>query len=186
MQFNLALLDLGGLPTSNFSLVNPPAGNVLTLAPGSESTLQVRFSPTATGAQVAELDFTAMGGGDAPPSVSLDGTGTNTDPLTQPGVQSDCTIVGTPGGDRLTGTAGQDVICALGGADKINGQGARDVMRGNGGRDRIKDTSGRDKLLGQGGKDRLNARDGHRRDVLIDGPKRDRIVKDKGDRARSR
>jgi hypothetical protein len=105
MQFNLDILDLRGLPTSGFSLVNPPAGNILTVAPESESTLQVRFSPTADGARLAELGFTAVGGGDAPPSVSLDGTGTNTDPFTQPDVQPDCTIAGTPRGERLTGTS---------------------------------------------------------------------------------
>jgi Ca2+-binding RTX toxin-like protein len=184
LQLQLDILDLLGLPTTDFEIVNPPLGNILTVAPGGVSTVQVRFSPDANGVQLAELGFTAVGSSVALQSVGLDGTGTDNDPLVQPGVQSDCTIVGTPRGERLTGTTGRDTICALGGPDKVNGQLASDKMRGGGGSDRIKDTAGRDKLYGQGGRDWLNARDAHRRDLLVGGAKRDTIIKDKGDRVR--
>ncbi len=173
--------------------------NGLTVAAGGTNTFTVAFDPNAAGTRDAVLSLTeqTVDGiigrtitlvgetGQTVTGINLSGTGSQTDPFSQPGVQSDCTIVGTNNGELLTGTNGKDVICALGGADRINGRGASDVMRGGSGNDRIKDTRGKDKLLGQGGRDTLNARDGNRGDLLKGGAGRDKAIKDRGDRARS-
>lgn len=94
-----------------------------------------------------------------------------------------CTIVGTPGNDRLVGTRGNDVICGLGGNDVIRGGGGDDVIDGGAGRDRLIGGPGRDVLLGLAGADRLvggRGRDllfgGRGRDLLRGGPGIDRLV----------
>lgn len=66
-----------------------------------------------------------------------------------------CTIVGTPGADRITGTSGNDVICGLGGDDVVFGAGGRDAIDGANGRDRLTGATGGDLLLGLRGGDRL-------------------------------
>jgi Ca2+-binding RTX toxin-like protein len=67
-----------------------------------------------------------------------------------------CTIVGTPGHDRITGTSGNDVICGLGGHDVISGAAGRDAIDGANGADRLTGALGGDLLLGLRGADRLN------------------------------
>lgn len=54
-----------------------------------------------------------------------------------------CTIVGTPGSDRISGTAKNDTICGAGGADLITAAGGDDRVEGTG------------RLLGGPGKDSL-------------------------------
>jgi acetyl esterase/lipase len=71
-----------------------------------------------------------------------------------------CTIVGTPGKDRLVGTDGDDIICGLGGNDIIHGRAGDDILYGG---------DGNDDLLGEQGKD-----------VLVGGPGRDRALGGKG------
>lgn len=75
-----------------------------------------------------------------------------------------CTIVGTPGADRLVGTRRTDVICGLGGKDTIIGRGGNDrivsgagndVIRGGAGRDVVNGGPGIDTLTGEGGQDEL-------------------------------
>jgi hypothetical protein len=66
-----------------------------------------------------------------------------------------CTIVGTPGRDRITGSTGNDVICGLGGNDKIRGRGGRDLIDGGSGNDRLYGSGGKDTLAGLAGKDRV-------------------------------
>lgn len=75
-----------------------------------------------------------------------------------------CTIVGTPGADRLVGTKRADVICGLGGNDTIFGKGGNDrvvsgagndVVRGGTGSDVVDGGSGRDTLSGEVGRDEL-------------------------------
>lgn len=58
-----------------------------------------------------------------------------------------CTIVGTPGPDRLVGTARADVICGLGGRDVIFGRGGGDILRGGRGRDVLRGDAGDDRLV---------------------------------------
>lgn len=94
-----------------------------------------------------------------------------------------CTIVGTPGNDRLVGTPGRDVICGLGGNDIIRGLGGNDRLIGGPGNDTIYGGAGsdvliggpgRDVLRGEGGSDLLDARDRVRgNDVTDGGPGRD-------------
>ncbi len=74
-----------------------------------------------------------------------------------------CTIVGTPGDDRLTGT-GDDVICGLDGDDRILAGPGDDVVLGGGGDDVLLGGPGRDRLLGEGGRDRIDGGPG--RDAL--------------------
>lgn len=74
-----------------------------------------------------------------------------------------CTIVGTPGDDRLTGT-GDDVICGLDGDDRILAGPGDDVVLGGGGDDVVFGGPGADRLLGEGGRDRLDGGPG--RDAL--------------------
>jgi hypothetical protein len=109
-----------------------------------------------------------------------------------------CTIVGTPGADRLVGTRRSDVICGLGGNDTINGKGGHDrvisgrgndtvrggsgsdvvdggpgtdVLRGEGGRDALVGGAGADELSGGGGQDDLHGDPGD--DHLDGGPEPD-------------
>jgi Ca2+-binding RTX toxin-like protein len=85
-----------------------------------------------------------------------------------------CTIVGTPGADRLVGTDGRDVICGRGGNDTIVGKRGNDVLDGGAGRDRLLGGAGRDRLAGRGGVDRLDG--GAGRDRLLGGAGRDLLV----------
>ncbi len=84
-----------------------------------------------------------------------------------------CTIVGTPGSDRIQGTSGIDVICGLGGNDVVAGRGGRDLIDGGDGNDRLRGTSGADVLLGLRGSDRLAG--GAGRDGAGGGQGRDRL-----------
>jgi hypothetical protein len=83
-----------------------------------------------------------------------------------------CTVVGTPGNDKLRGTARSDVICGLGGNDTLTGRGGNDVLdggRGNdslnggGGSDTLTGSSGHDVLTGGTGNDTLEGSDGQDR-----------------------
>jgi Ca2+-binding RTX toxin-like protein len=74
-----------------------------------------------------------------------------------------CTILGTPGADRIRGSTGNDVICGLGGNDKINGRGGRDIIDGGSGNDRLKGSKGNDILAGLKGRDRLKGGSGNDR-----------------------
>jgi RTX calcium-binding nonapeptide repeat (4 copies) len=96
--------------------------------------------------------------------------------------RKDCTIIGTPGKDRIVGSRGNDVICGLGGNDRITGQGGIDLVDTGAGADRITASgggdvvaglAGRDNLLGNGSGDRLGG--GAGRDRLAGGPGKDRI-----------
>ena len=66
-----------------------------------------------------------------------------------------CTIVGTPGPDRIVGTPGDDVICARGGDDVVHGGGGNDIIYGGRGDDRLYGGRGDDRLYGGKGDDRL-------------------------------
>lgn len=66
-----------------------------------------------------------------------------------------CTIVGTPGADRLVGTAHADVICGRGGADKLQGREGDDRLFGGPGRDLLVGGPGDDVLRGEAGDDVL-------------------------------
>jgi Ca2+-binding RTX toxin-like protein len=76
---------------------------------------------------------------------------------------SKCTIVGTPGNDRITGSRGNDVICGLGGNDVIKGGGGRDIVDGADGNDRLSGGASGDLLLGLRGRDRLDGGTGNDR-----------------------
>jgi Ca2+-binding RTX toxin-like protein len=98
-------------------------------------------------------------------------------PRTADGRAVRCTIVGTPGPDRLRAGPGRDVICGLGGADRISGGGGPDlilggagddVLLGGGGDDVLEGGPGRDELLGGTGADRLHG--GLGADALLGGP----------------
>jgi len=67
-----------------------------------------------------------------------------------------CTIIGTPGNDRITGSPGRDVICGLGGNDVVNGGGASDVIDGANGNDRLSGKAGGDVMVGLRGRDMLS------------------------------
>jgi Ca2+-binding RTX toxin-like protein len=84
-----------------------------------------------------------------------------------------CTVVGTPGADRIKGTRGNDVICGLGGNDVIAGGGGIDIIDGANGNDRLAGGAGKDKLIGLRGKDRLNGNAGN--DRVGGGAGRDRV-----------
>jgi Ca2+-binding RTX toxin-like protein len=123
----------------------------------------------------------------------------------------ECTIVGTPGADRIRGTTANDVICGLGGNDSISGRrgrdvidtgdgddkaignkggdmilglGGKDLVRARKGKDRIGGGAGKDKLRGQGNADLLAARDGSRDLVHGGASHRDRARVDRIDRVR--
>jgi Ca2+-binding RTX toxin-like protein len=76
---------------------------------------------------------------------------------------SRCTIVGTPGNDRIRGSTRNDVICGLGGNDAINGGRGRDIIDGGNGNDRLSGSSSGDLLLGLRGRDRLDGGSGNDR-----------------------
>jgi Ca2+-binding RTX toxin-like protein len=85
-----------------------------------------------------------------------------------------CTILGTPGKDRIRGTRGNDVICGLGGSDRIAGGRGRDVIDGANGGDRLNGAAGADLLLGLRGRDRL--RGGSGKDRAGSGAASDRLA----------
>lgn len=89
-----------------------------------------------------------------------------------------CTIVGTPGKDRVKGTRGNDVICGLGGNDVLNGAGGKDIIDGARGRDRLTGAGAKDKLIGLAGNDRENGGGG--KDQLGGGAGKDRLTGGKG------
>jgi hypothetical protein len=84
-----------------------------------------------------------------------------------------CTIVGTPGPDRLVGTGRRDVICSFGNRDVIRAKGGRDIVLGARGRDRILGGPGRDRLKGGPGGDKLAGGGGN--DEIKGGRGRDRL-----------
>jgi hypothetical protein len=68
-------------------------------------------------------------------------------------LQSECTVLGTPGADTLIGGATADLICGLGGDDDIDAGDGDDVVLGGDGNDRIHGGAGFDCLAGQAGED---------------------------------
>jgi Ca2+-binding RTX toxin-like protein len=84
-----------------------------------------------------------------------------------------CTIIGTPGGDRIRGSSGNDVICGLGGNDVVIGGGGSDLIDGGDGNDRLSGSSGADVMVGLRGRDRLAG--GAGRDGAGGGQGRDRL-----------
>jgi hypothetical protein len=68
-------------------------------------------------------------------------------------VQSQCTVLGTPGPDTLIGGATADLLCGLGGDDDIDGGDGEDVLLGGDGDDRLAGGPGFDCLAGQEGED---------------------------------
>ena len=74
-----------------------------------------------------------------------------------------CTVVGTPGDDRLVGTRRDDVLCGRGGHDVLIGRGGHDHLHGGTGDDHLRGGPGDDRLLG--GPDRDRADGGPGRDT---------------------
>jgi phosphodiesterase/alkaline phosphatase D-like protein len=108
-------------------------------------------------------------------------------PRTADGRTVRCTVVGTPGPDRLRGGPGREVICGLGGADRIAGGGGADlifggagddVLLGGAGNDVLEGGVGRDELLGGTGADRL--RGGAGSDALLGGSGTDVLAGGRG------
>lgn len=207
------LKTAAGEIAQDFSADLGPDGS-LDIAAGGTATFEVSFDPSVEGTKDAVLTFTegtvdgaiaeviklVNDAGTEVQGIDLSGTGDGQLPA---GATPDCTKIGSPDGERLRGTPGNDVICALGGNDRVIALGGNDTVRGGPGKDRIfgksgkdrllgqagndrmVDKAGKDRLFGQGGRDTLITKDGKRGDLLVGGPKHDRVVKDKGDRARS-
>lgn len=106
----------------------------------------------------------------------------------EPANPNTCTIVGTPGDDRLNGTPRRDVICGLGGNDLLYGFGGNDrlvggpgsdVLRGMAGHDGLFGGTGGDRLSGAAGDDLLYGQSGN--DHLAGGYGRDRLFGQTGD-----
>jgi Ca2+-binding RTX toxin-like protein len=102
---------------------------------------------------------------------------------------SRCTMLGTPGDDRIKGTKRHDIICALGGDDVVRGLTGHDVIDGASGNDVLKGgkkgdvlfgVAGRDRLTGSIGSDKLFG--GDDRDVLKAGADNDNISARDGER----
>jgi Tol biopolymer transport system component len=74
-----------------------------------------------------------------------------------------CTILGTPGKDKLVGTPKKDVVCGLAGDDVLKGWKGNDVLRGGPGNDTLVGGTGNDRLEGGSGLDSANGGPG--RDV---------------------
>jgi Ca2+-binding RTX toxin-like protein len=87
---------------------------------------------------------------------------------------SKCTIVGTPGRDRIVATSANEIICGRGGNDVIQGGGGRDVVDGGDGADRLGGGAGSDLLLALRGNDRV--RGGAGRDAIGGGAGRDALA----------
>jgi RTX calcium-binding nonapeptide repeat (4 copies) len=86
---------------------------------------------------------------------------------------AECTIVGTPGADRMRGTTANDVICGLGGNDSISGRRGRDVIDTAAGDDQAIGNKGGDMILGLGGSDLVRARKG--KDKIGGGADKDKL-----------
>jgi hypothetical protein len=86
-----------------------------------------------------------------------------------------CSVVGSPGPDRLRGTPGRDVFCGFEGNDVIKGGGGPDVVFGGPGRDVLRGGRGRDTLRGARGQDLIDGGPG--RDTCRGGGGRDRLVR---------
>ena len=84
-----------------------------------------------------------------------------------------CTMVGTPGPDRLVGGPGADVICGGDGADELVGGSGDDVLIGGLGADVLAGGRGRDTLAGGDGADVLDG--GTQDDTLYGGGDDDRF-----------
>jgi hypothetical protein len=84
-----------------------------------------------------------------------------------------CTMLGTPGPDRLVGGPGPDVICGGDGADELIGGGGDDVLIGGLGADVLSGGGGRDTLVGGDGDDVLDG--GTQDDTLYGGSGNDRF-----------
>ena len=180
-------IDFSGLGLEPGTFTTSLDTERLVLGAGETGTFQVNFDPVTSGFKEATGTLLNASGLaiEGAPQVAVSGTGVTTQPNTQPGVQRDCTIIGTRRGEVLTGTRRDDVICALGGRDRVNGLKGNDKLRGGAKEDRLTDKAGFDRLFGQGGRDTLITRDGERGDRLNGGPGRDRAIKDSLDRARS-
>jgi Ca2+-binding RTX toxin-like protein len=94
-----------------------------------------------------------------------------------------CTILGTPGNDRIKGSRGNDVICGLGGKDRIAGGRGRDLIDAANGNDRVAGSTGNDTMLGLAGRDRVSGGSGKDRagagaggDRIAGGGGNDRLV----------
>jgi hypothetical protein len=85
-----------------------------------------------------------------------------------------CTMVGSPGDDRLVGTSRRDVICGRGGSDRIVGRGGDDLVLGGRGRDRLVGGTGNDRLSGGDANDVLEGGDGT--DVVLGGAGNDDLA----------
>jgi len=68
-----------------------------------------------------------------------------------------CTIVGTPGDDKLDGTTSNDVICGLGGDDVISAGDGNDTIEGGDGNDAIEGAAGNDIIDGGDGNDKVDS-----------------------------
>jgi RTX calcium-binding nonapeptide repeat (4 copies) len=133
------------------------------LPAGAAGSAGVRFSGTTLGARAfaslaASIPYRAETG---------PGQGGTVVPIER------CTIVGTPGSDRIKGSPGNDVICGLGGNDRINGGRGRDIVDGGNGNDRLAGSSGGDLIAGLRGRDRLDG--GAGADRLGGGAGKDRL-----------
>ena len=179
-------IDFSGLGLEPGTFTTSLDTERLVLGAGETGTFQVFFDPLTSGFKEATGTLLTTSGVaiEGAPQVTVSGTGVTTQPNTQPGVQRDCTIIGTRRGEVLTGTRRADVICALGGRDRVNGMKGNDKLRGGADKDRLTDKSGTDRLFGQSGPDTLDTRDGQRGDLLKGGSGRDRAIKDIRDRAR--
>lgn len=75
-------------------------------------------------------------------------------------LDADCTIIGTPGDDRLVGTSKSDVICGGGGDDVIDGRGGDDIILGGPGDDTLNGGSGDDVVVAGRGDDSASGGNG--------------------------
>jgi acetyl esterase/lipase len=89
-----------------------------------------------------------------------------------------CTIVGTPGPDRLTGTRGGDVICGGDGDDTIDGGQGDDLVFGGDGDDTIHGGQGDDLVFGGDGDDTIHGGQGD--DLVFGGDGDDTIHGEQG------
>jgi uncharacterized repeat protein (TIGR01451 family) len=136
------------------------------LASGDSATVTIVATPSASGRIRNDASVTSS-------TPDPDSTDTVDSVLVRATKASSCTVVGTPGNDRLSGTGSNDVICGMGGNDRLSGRGGNDTLLGGRGNDRLRGGAGDDRLRGAGGRDRL--RGGGGRDTLSGGPKRDRV-----------
>jgi uncharacterized repeat protein (TIGR01451 family) len=69
-----------------------------------------------------------------------------------------CTIIGTPGNDRLRGTPADDAVCGLSGNDVVLGLDGDDTLYGGSGNDRLAGAGGNDEVFGEAGADTVDYR----------------------------